>query len=114
MALKTPTTILTDIFVTDSNQNGQAGILVPLNISGKQIKGKLQIHCDSMKEVSDLKKILFQQPKATYRGAYSLAITIFCPLENELASFTEDFALDAYAAVMQMISPSDMKVEWFI
>lgn len=108
----TPRTILTDIFVTDTNLYGQTGILVPLNISGKQIKGKLQVHADNLKEVSDIKRILSQQPKATYKGAYSLEITVYCPIEDELATFPEAFALDAYAALMQLVSLSDMKIEW--
>ncbi len=108
----TPNCITNDLIVLDTNDQGWTAMMVPVNISGRKIHGKLQIRVDSLSDLSDLKKILHDQPQATCRGMYSIEVSIYVADEDTLATFDRTWGLDVVPSVLRVTGSGDVKIEW--
>ena len=108
----TPKEIRNNLIVYDTNQDGMTALLIPMTISGKPLRAKLQVRVETLSDLSDLKKILHDQPQATYRGVYQIEVVVYVSNEDTLASFPQRWGLDVIPAIMQLVEVGDVGIVW--
>lgn len=107
-----PRAIADDWVTYATNTDGMAGLLVPLVLRGKKLKGQLLIACDDMETVQKVIRLIQTQPVATPKSYSSIEVKLFASLEDELASLQDKYALDAVLTCLAWIRAGDMKIRW--
>lgn len=117
MALQTPKAIVDDFIISDSNEDGIAGILLPLNqgdVNRHPLKGKLQVRIDEDDDLPIIRDIILRQPKAQVLSAYQVDVSIYIASSDRLITFPDRYGLDCVAALVSFVSAADMQIRWAV
>lgn len=108
----TPECIKDDFIILDSNKEGIASMMLPLNLTSKPYKCKLQVIADEFGDVPVIKDIIYRSPVAHPMGAFQVEVSIYIAQEDELITFGEKYSLDTLVSLVSFVEAKDMSIRW--